>query len=145
MYPVAAETEVWEIVGADNKALVPGDAPRTVISISITESGTDGISDVKCGAGNVILRNYVAPAVTLDLALYCENPIRLEKTGSDTAFFAVTYLPYDVRIATYSGILVDFAPKTAIAMQGLSYFLWFGLALLVLAAGVKLGLVWFRR
>ena len=117
MFPVDAITVTTELIGVSDFILVNDTNPKTILGLSIQQSGTASDSFVLCGQATVA-KNYAKEISQVLLNAKCNDIIKVEKTGNDDAFFILTYVPYDTTVATtlpfyingfsYDGIFIGF-------------------------------------
>ena len=127
-YPKDAITEVTEIAGVGDFNFAGGDAGyKTVLGVSISQSGTQSVSNVTC-AGVEIVLNYGKDLNFVPMNYVCYGLLKAEKTGQgDSAHYNVTYVLYDTNAGTtsptytdgfsYDGILIGFILFLMFALQ----------------------------
>ena len=118
-YPIDAITESVEITNVGSFNFDNGGAGyKTILGVSITQSGSQSESAVVC-AGDTIALNYAKDLPFVAMHRNCYGLLKADKTGTgDSAFFIVTYVPYDMSISTtapyftngfsFDGILIGF-------------------------------------
>ncbi len=119
MFPYNAITETTEIDGIGSYLFDNGStSPKTVIDISIQQSGSQSISTVECGTETVAV-NYGKDLPNVLMNYVCNDVLQANKTGAgDTAFYMITYVPYDTHTGSssvayangfsYDGIFIGF-------------------------------------
>jgi len=144
MYDPDAITITHELVGDGTYTLVDNSDVKYVVGVSIQQSKDLSTSWAYCGT-NIFVRNYGKDFPYNQVHVRCTDPIVFQKTGNDSATIVLTYIPRDISIvATPSATLVEFGQNTAVGMQGISYILFIGLALLLLIQSINLG-TWFMK
>jgi hypothetical protein len=146
MYDNDALTLVHEQLGAGTYTFLPAGPVRYILGIAVQQSGQASDTLIKCGS-TVVLRNYGKENNFQQLSYKCSDAITLDKTGNDSAFITITYVPRDLsllpasvtEISTVSGNLVEFGLNTRVGMQGLSMIVFIGLALILLFKGLEFG------
>lgn len=153
MYDNDAITLTHELVGASSFLFIPAQPTYYyVVGYSIQQSGQASDTQLKCGT-TVVFRNYAKDNPYQQVSLKCKDDFTGVKTGNDSSFITVTYIPRDLsqlppsqtQISTTSGNLVEAGMLSREAMQGFAYIVFIGLALLVLMEGIKLGLWFFNK
>lgn len=117
MFPVDAITVTTELIGEDDFIFENTTNPKTILGLSIQQSGIASDSFVLCGQ-ETVAKNYAKEVSQVLLNFNCNDIIKVEKTGNDDAFFILTYVPYDTAVATtlpfyingfsYDGIFIGF-------------------------------------
>lgn len=96
-FPNNSFTIAHELVGASSFTLI-STSTNTILAISITQSGTASNSWVSCG-NTIIAKNYAQNVPYQEFRYLCEdNPLTIEKTGQDSAFFRITYTPQNLSL-----------------------------------------------
>jgi len=141
MYPDDALTLQKEIVGVGNYTFLSS-GTYTILGIDIhhsTANNPTSDSTISCGS-TVIAHTFGGSDFANSLSYICNSTVTLAKTGNDTVFASVTYVPRDIS-ATLS-------PDTLDLHSGFSdsftlVFLYLGI--LIFGLGTFIGTNIFRR
>jgi hypothetical protein len=147
MFDEGAVTVIHELVGAGSYIIVNDTNLKYIQSVAMQQSGVASVSEIYCGT-DVVARNYGKDFPAVLMQYRCTDIIQVSKTGNDSSTFIITYTTRDLsqlRVSTSSGQLVEFGNQTAIAMQGLSFILWTGFALLLLMQSIMFGTWIFKK
>jgi hypothetical protein len=146
MYPLDAITLYRELVGAGSYTLVSGTTPKTIIGVSIQQSATNSTSDVRCGATDIFVRNYGKDFPFNIVNKKCNDVIVVEKTGNDSASFALTYVNYQEQPVSTSSAITMLPSSTFMeAMHGMTYIMFISFAILIFFLAVQFGLSFYGR
>ena len=152
MYDNDALTIGREQVGAGTYTFLPANGVRYIVGVGVQQSGQASDTLIKCG-DNIVSRNYGKDANFQQISYKCNAAITLDKTGNDNAFITMTYIPRDLSLeppsvtylSTASGNLVEAGVYSRVAMQGLTYIIFLGFAMLILLQCINMGTWFFRR
>jgi hypothetical protein len=152
MYDNDAVTLVREQVGSGTYTFLPAGSVRYIVGLAVQQSGVASDTLIKCG-NNTILRNYGKENNFQQVSIKCNDAISLDKTGNDSAFVTVTYIPRDLSllppsqtsISSTSGNLVELGLNSRVGMQGLAFIIFIGLAILILFESFRFGIWFFKR
>lgn len=146
-----AKTAVHELTGPSSFTLLPSGTLRYILGASIQQSGTASTSEIKCGT-TTIARNYGKDWPYNEMMYRCVSDIVITKTGQDSASYVVNYVErevnvYDPRIASVSGSikLENFTGRAGNAMHDLTYVMWMGFIVVLVALGAQAFLLFQRR
>jgi len=125
MFPIQSISTSTVISGNTTYPLVSTTSPIYILGVRMQQSGTASETVVRCNNG-VVGFNY-GKDYPLDLQNFlCEGGVTITKTGNDSSFVSLTYLPY---WATSTKTEVNF--DHASILNGYTYGeLWIGLLLL---------------
>ena len=123
MFPKDAITQTTELQGAGDFVFDNTTDPKTILGISIQQSGTASDSFVLCGA-DTIAKNFSKELANVVLNYECNDILKVEKTGNDDAFFIITYVPYKTIAGTTSPTFINGFSYDGILI-GLLLFLMF--------------------
>jgi hypothetical protein len=147
IFPSDAQSLYWELSGPGSYTLVSGSGDKTILGISIQQSGTASESDVKCGS-DIFVRNYGKDYPFNLINKICKSDIVLEKTGNDKASFVLTYVPRDLsktQTATASMQFVEFGNNALLGFNGLTWIIYIGLGIMILLTGIRLGFLFMQK
>ena len=96
IYPSDSITVHKELIGPSSVTLLTASS-RTIVGVSIQQSGTASQSQLLCGT-DVVAINYGKDFGYNDMNYRCSNDIIVSKTGQDNSSFLVTYVNYDVSL-----------------------------------------------
>lgn len=153
MFPSDAVSIYYEQVGAGSHTLVSGTNVKYVLGVQMQQSGVASDSILQCGS-SVISRNY-AKNLTFELTSYrCADIIQIVKTGNDNVSVEVTYVPRDIvttqdplirTVSVVQPVYVNFASASGIAMHDMTYIMWTGFIVLIMALGIQTALMFMKR
>jgi len=94
------------IAGEVTQTILTADSanPITVLSVSAVESDILGLTSLDCGAVPFI-RNATALYPLFHPFAVCTDDLVVTKTGLDSAFLTLTYLPFNINESTGSIVL----------------------------------------
>jgi hypothetical protein len=81
-------------------------AERTILGVRMQQSGGTSRTIVFCGTEE-IAQNWAKDYPQDLMQKYCNLPIKIKKTGDDTAFISLTYMPFDIATASDLGNFSD--------------------------------------
>lgn len=148
MYQPYVYTAHAELNGPSNLNIFPT-GNRKIVGLSIQQSGTASQSTIKCGTGNNILAiNYGKDFPFNEVNFDCNDVIRIEKTGQDSASFIISV--YDINPSypiptSYFPQSIEFASASATAIRDTTYFTWFALTLIIFILAINLGTYIFKK
>jgi hypothetical protein len=151
VYDYDAVTKSHELMGPGSYELW-GSGDRYIVGVSIQQSGVASTSELQCGTTSLV-KNYGKDFPYNELNYHCTDAVNITKTGQDDANFVVTVIDQDLsqypaslqRISTDSGLLTEAGMLSRIGMQGLSYTVFFGFALVILMQAISLGTWIFQK
>ncbi|KKM77506.1 hypothetical protein LCGC14_1369360 [marine sediment metagenome] len=118
MYPKDAITVSAELVGVTEQVFEATTDPKTILGVTMQQSGSQSDTTLICGTAEVA-KNYNKDLTFVPLNYRCFDTLKVEKNGAgDNAFIILTYVPYDMTVATtlpfyingfsYDGIFTGF-------------------------------------
>lgn len=155
MYDNDAITLFYEQSGAGSHEFI-GSGVHTIISYSIQQSGQASDTLLKCGS-TTFARNYAKDSTYNQVSIHCNEAISVTKTGNDSIFVSVTYIPRDNRkypqvlpmsIASTSANLINtigFNNGLLLAMNGLSWVIYIGFAVMIILTSIRLGYLFLQK
>ena len=100
MFPYNATSTFGEIVGATTVQVLATSTYRTILHVDFQEDGVSGNTTLRCGPVK-IFRSYSINSGELDAVTLCQNnALYITKTGADTSFYVITYVPYNLASST---------------------------------------------
>jgi len=92
MYPQDAITYSIELNGVITDFFYTGDE-STLLGVAMQQSANNSVTTLRCGSDSVA-QNYAKDLAFIPLNKECTDSLSLTKTGNDTSFIVVTYVPY---------------------------------------------------
>ena len=94
IFPNDAITIFSEQAGTQTVQLLPI-GKKTILSIKMQQANTASGTKIYCGS-NLIAENLEKDYNQDLMSKYCPDAVFLEKTGQDTSFVSLTYVPYNL-------------------------------------------------
>ena len=125
MFPYDAISVYRELLGPTTYLAVPTTTISTVLNVRMQQSGTASETSVKCGTTTIAL-NYAKDFAEVNSHTLCKNKaIYFSKTGNDSSFLVMTYVPYNVASSTSIGPSYgDFMFTASVIIALLSIIMW---------------------
>ena len=147
MFSRDVTTVVHEQVGPGTFQFAPA-GDNYIVGASIQQSGQASDTLIQCGT-TTVLRNYARDIANIQMNYHCAGgAITLSKTGNDSVFAVVSYIPSSLfphtLIASVSGEL-DLARPTAYSFGHSTYIMWFGFGIVILLLAIQIGLKLFEQ
>jgi hypothetical protein len=115
MFPVDALSIHHELSGPSSVDFVTGSTPKSILGISIQQSGTASTTNILCGS-TIIGINYGKDFPYNSTQFICSDTIRASKTGQDSSSIIITYVNRDIT-KTEASVSASLAPISAQALS----------------------------
>jgi len=91
VFPNDAITKTFHITGASTQTITGGSS--TILGVQAMQSAQASNTSVLCGANEVFL-NMAKDTPFILMNYVCSDTLTIVKTGNDTSFTTITYVPY---------------------------------------------------
>jgi hypothetical protein len=148
MYPSDALTVQHELIGPTSYTLVSGTNAKTIIGLSIQQSGVASTSNLKCGT-TVLALNYGKDLPYNNTSYYCSDNININKTGQDSSSFIITYVNRDTRttmpLTASASISASLNPEVNRSINDMMYINYYFFIIVLFVLGFIIGKALYKK